>query len=160
MTAWKPALENKADVCPRLLLVVLPCDSPALVGPWRAVVMLWVPFCVMALMGSWCWPMGACCTMVTVCRGVADWELWMMRLEALTEVGAVSTLTEKRSRNTKTLFNRDNNNKLKPLLLSKLGKANHVNAAACGVCCRFPAPLRLWLCRRPTLLCDRLEKEA
>lgn len=40
--------------------------------------------------------MGACCTMVTVCRGVADWELWMMRLEAPIEamVGTVSTLTE------------------------------------------------------------------
>lgn len=28
--------------------------SPEPTGPWRAVVTLWVPFCVMALMGSWC----------------------------------------------------------------------------------------------------------
>lgn len=57
--------------------------------------MLWVPFCVMALMGSWCCPRGAC-TMVTVCKGAADWLLWMMRLEPPTEamVGTVSTLTE------------------------------------------------------------------
>lgn len=35
--------------------------------------------------------------MVTVCRGVADWELWMMRLEPPREVmvGTVSTLTER-----------------------------------------------------------------
>lgn len=34
--------------------------------------------------------------MVTVCRGVADWLVWMMRLEAPIEVmvGTVSTLTE------------------------------------------------------------------
>lgn len=34
--------------------------------------------------------------MVTVCRGVAAWELWMIRLEGPIEVmvGTVSTLTE------------------------------------------------------------------
>lgn len=43
--------------------------------------------------------MGADCTMVTVCRGVADWVLWMMRLEPPIEVmvGTVSTLTERRT---------------------------------------------------------------
>lgn len=48
------------------------------VGPWMAVVMLWVPFCVMVLMGSWWCPIGACCTMVTVCSGAVDPELWMI----------------------------------------------------------------------------------
>lgn len=40
--------------------------------------------------------MGACCTMVKVCSGVADWVLWMMRLEPPIEVmvGTASTLTE------------------------------------------------------------------
>lgn len=40
--------------------------------------------------------MGAGCKMVTVCRGVADVALWMMRLEPPMEVivGTVSTLTK------------------------------------------------------------------
>lgn len=55
-----------------------------------------VPFCVMVLIGSRCWPRGVCCKMVTVVRGVA-WEVWMMRLalpieEAVT-AGTGSTLT-------------------------------------------------------------------
>lgn len=49
-----------------------PPPSPELAGACRAVVMLWVPFCVMVLMGSWCCPRGACCTMVTVCRVGAE----------------------------------------------------------------------------------------
>lgn len=62
--------------------------------------MLWVPFCVMALMGSWCWPTGAGCSMVTVCRGAADWGVWMMQLEPPIEVmvGTVSTLTDRTRR--------------------------------------------------------------
>ena len=61
----------------------------------------WVPFCVMAFIGSWCCPSGACCTMVTVVRGAA-WELWMMRLtppidEAVMD-GTGSTLTTDREK--------------------------------------------------------------
>lgn len=58
----------------------------------------WVPFCVMALTGSWCWPSGPCCKIVTVVNGAA-WELWMMRLTPPIEVavmdGTDSTFTVK-----------------------------------------------------------------
>lgn len=79
---------------------ILPQYVPALLCPWMAVVMgtMCVPFCVTVFIGSWCWPRGVCCTIVTVCRGVV-WDVWMIRLAAPIVAwliaGIGSTLTEK-----------------------------------------------------------------
>lgn len=98
--AYEPILPSsgRAQTCKGLKNLQEPSEdklgcSPELEGPCRAAATLWVPFCVMALTGSWCCPTGA---MVTVCRGAADWLLWMTRLDDPIEVmvGTVSTLTE------------------------------------------------------------------
>lgn len=73
---------------------------PALAWLCIAVAMgtTWVPFWVMVLIGSWCWPNGACCTMVTVWRGVAAVLLWMILLAEPIELwvmpGTDSTFTK------------------------------------------------------------------
>lgn len=77
--------------------------SPALPCPCIAVVIgtMCVPFCVTVFIGSWCWPRGACCTIVTVCKGVV-WDVWMIRLAAPIVAwliaGIGSTFTEKQMR--------------------------------------------------------------
>lgn len=67
----------------------------------------WVPFCVMAFTGNWCWPRGgACCRIVTVVSGAA-WELWMMWLtppkdEAVMDgCGSTWTVIEKKRKTVK-----------------------------------------------------------
>lgn len=68
---------------------------PVFVDPWIAATTC-VPFCVMAFTGSWCCPSGACCTIVTVCMGVAA-EVWRIRvaapIEAVVMAGRGSTFT-------------------------------------------------------------------
>ncbi len=76
---------------------------PALAWLCIAVAMgtTWVPFWVMVLIGSWCWPNGACCTMVTIWRGVVAVLLWMILLaepiEPWVMPGTDSTFTKERT---------------------------------------------------------------
>ncbi len=65
--------------------------------PWTAVTTC-VPFWVMALTGSWWWPIGACCTMVKVCIGLDldVWRMWLIPpIEVVVIAGTGSTFTEK-----------------------------------------------------------------